>query len=48
MKDKDYIEELKDKYGITEFGIPNELSGEEPEEIQEVRLDEEGLYGQDE
>ena len=38
MKEKEYIEELKDKYGITEFGLPKELEGEEPDEVQEIFL----------
>lgn len=48
MKEKEYIEELKDKYGITEFGLPKELEGEEPDEVQEIFLSEGDLYDKNE
>lgn len=48
MKEKEYIEELKDKYGITEFGVPQELEGEEPDEVQEIFLSEGDLYDKNE
>ncbi|CDD36095.1 unknown [Roseburia sp. CAG:309] len=48
MKEKEYIEELKDKYGITEFGLPKELEGEEPDEVQEIFLREGDLYDKNE
>ena len=47
MKEKEYIEELKDKYGITEFGLPKELEGE-PDEVQEIFLSEGDLYDKNE
>lgn len=41
MKEKNYIDELKEKYGISEIGIPEEFQEEEPEQEQVISLEEE-------